>query len=281
MQEDFQNPLAYRLKWLYLLTLVLLLLTPVLYTFYISFNYNGFGAARYEFTLQWYVQLFRNEEIRESLTWSLYLALTVIAIVLPMGLLAAKYYKMTRFKVPFVMIMLSPLFVPADVMAAALLVYFKNLNRYVSSVWGGEWFDLSFTTAVIGQTLWCLPYVFVVILVTMSRYRVQQTEAARTCGASAWQAFWQIELPQIRAGVLSAAAFTLILSFNEYTRTNFLKGGFETFPTYLVAYMLNTGMTPEVYAMAGLVSALSIFIIGGVLLYALRGDGVTKKVKHV
>ena len=123
---------------------------------------------------------------------------------------------------------------------------------------------------MIGQVLWCLPYVFVVILVTMSRYRIQQTEAARTCGASAWQAFWQVEFPQIRPGVLSATAFTVILSFNEYTRTNFLKGGFETFPTYLVSYMLNTGMAPEVYAMAGLTSVLSMLIILSVLVYALR-----------
>jgi ABC-type spermidine/putrescine transport system permease subunit II len=168
--------------------------------------------------------------------------------------------------------MLSPLFVPADIMAAALLVYFKNLNRFLARSYGLEWFDLSLMTAVIGQVLWCLPYVFVVILVTMSRYRETQTEAARSCGASGWQAFRQVEFPQIRAGVFSATAFTLILSFNEYTRTNFLKGGFETFPTYLVSYMLNTGMSPEVYAMAGLTSMVSMVLIALVLIYALRRE---------
>jgi ABC-type spermidine/putrescine transport system permease subunit II len=108
----------------------------------------------------------------------------------------------------------------------------------------------------------------------MSRYRQTQTEAARSCGASGWQAFRQVEFPQIRAGVLSATAFTLILSFNEYTRTNFLKGGFDTFPTYLVSYMLNTGMSPEVYAMAGLTSMLSMLIIVMVLIYALRKEAL-------
>ena len=61
----------------------------------------------------------------------------------------------------------------------------------------------------------------------------------------------------------------VILSFNEYVRTNFLKGGFDTFPTYLVSYMLNTGMTPEVYAMAGLVSMVSMAAIAVVLILAL------------
>ena len=72
--------------------------------------------------------------------------------------------------------------------------------------------------------------------------------------------------------MFSATAFTVILSFNEYTRTNFLKGGFETFPTYIVSYMLNTGMTPETYAMSGLVSMTSIVIVGAVLLLALRKE---------
>ena len=268
--NEYASPIAYRLKWFYLLLIVFCLLLPVFYTVYISFNYLGFGAARYEFSLQWYWQLFSNREIRSALGWSLLLCLIVIAVTIPLGLMAAKYYKRTRFKVPFVLLMLSPLFVPADIMAAALLVYFKNLNKFFYNTYDLNWFDLSLMTAVIGQVLWCLPYVFVVILVTMSRYRETQTEAARTCGASGWQAFWQVEFPQIRPGVLSATAFTFILSFNEYTRTNFLKGGFDTFPTYLVSYMLNTGMSPEVYAMAGLTSIASMIVIIAVLIYALR-----------
>jgi ABC-type spermidine/putrescine transport system permease subunit II len=266
MIHDYESPWLYRAKWLYLLLVVGALMLPVFYTIWISFNANGFGAAEYEFTTFFYIELFNNAEIRTSLSWTLLIALIVVATTVPMGLLAAKFYKQTRFKVLFVFLMLSPLFVPADITAAALLVYFKNLN----ALFGGAVFELSLWTAVIGQITWCLPYAFVVILVTMGRFRPEQTEAARTCGANAWQAFWQIEFPQIRPGIFSSCAFVTILSFNEYVRTNFLKGGFDTFPTYLVSYMLNTGMTPEVYAMAGLVSMVSMAAIGLVLVFALN-----------
>lgn len=268
--SDYQSPWSYRAKWLYLISIVLCLLLPVFYIIYISFNELGFGAARYVPTLKWYKALLNNRELLGCLKWSLILCAIVIVVTIPLGLLAAKFYKSTRYKVPFVLLMLSPLFVPADIMAAALLVYFKTLNRFFSDQFGLEWFDLSIFTAVVGQVLWCLPYVFIVILVTMARYRTQQTEAARVCGASGWRAFWDIEFPQIRPGVLSATAFTVILSFNEYTRTNFLKGGFDTFPTYLVSYMLNTGMTPDVYAMAALTSVVAMLIIICVLLYAMK-----------
>jgi ABC-type spermidine/putrescine transport system permease subunit II len=237
------------------------LMLPVFYTLYISFNYGGFGAAEYEFTWLWYRTLFENQEIRTTLGWTALIAVIVVACTIPLALLAAKFYQRTRFKVPFGFLMLMPLFVPADVTAAALLVYFKNLNTLTESVLGLAMFELSLWTAVIGQITWCLPYAFVVILVTMARFRPEQAEAARTCGANAWQAFWHVEFPQIRAGVFSATAFVAILSFNEYVRTNFLKGGFDTFPTYLVSYMLNTGMTPEVYAMAGLFTVVSMSVV--------------------
>ena len=276
MQDDYGSIWSYRAKWAYLLALVGVLLAPVFYVIYISFNEYGFAARIYEFTLEWYVVVLGDKILVASLEWTGYLALASVLSSVPMGLLAAKFYKRTRHKVAFVTLMLLPLFVPADIMASSLLVYFKNLNRVfegLSDALGSElfygWFDLGFLTAWIGQVLYTVPYAFVVILITMSRYRDQQTEAARGCGASAWQAFWQVEFPQIWVGVASSCAFVAILSFNEATRTALLKGGFDTFSNVLVAQMLSIGMSEESYAMAGIMSILSIAIIGSILIYSM------------
>ncbi|RUA21549.1 MAG: ABC transporter permease [Chloroflexi bacterium] len=198
----------------------------------------------------------------------------------PLGLLAAKFCKSSRNKVPFVTLMLMPLFVPADIMGSSLLVFFKNLNGFfewlsdsLGVTWFYGWFELGFLTALIGQIVYTLPYAFIVILITMSRYRVQQTEAARSCGATAWQAFRDVEFPQIRAGVFSACAFVTILSFNEATRTALLKGGFDTFQNVLVSQMLNIGMSGESYAMAGIMSVIPMVVIGSILIITLiRSD---------
>jgi spermidine/putrescine transport system permease protein len=276
MQDDYGSIWSYRAKWAYLLALVGMLLAPVFYVIYISFNEYGFAARIYEFTLEWYAVVLGDKILVASLEWTGYLALASVLSSVPMGLLAAKFYKRTRHKVAFVTLMLLPLFVPADIMASSLLVYFKNLNRVfegLSDALGSElfygWFELGFLTAWIGQVLYTVPYAFVVILITMSRYRDQQTEAARGCGASAWQAFWQVEFPQIWVGVASSSAFVAILSFNEATRTALLKGGFDTFANVLVAQMLNIGMSEESYAMAGIMSILSIVIIGSILIYSV------------
>ena len=276
MQDDYGSVWGYRAKWAYLLAIVLSLLLPVFYVIYVSFNEHGFAARIYEFTFDWYVVVLSDKILVASLEWTGYLALSAVATAVPMGLLAAKFYKRTRRKVGFVTLMLLPLFVPADIMASSLLVYFKNLRQmfeFLSDTlgvsWFYGWFELGFITAWIGQVLYTVPYAFVVILITMSRYRGQQTEAARGCGASAWQAFWQVEFPQIRVGVFSACAFVAILSFNEAPRTALLKGGFDTFSNVLVAQMLNIGMSEESYAMAGTMSLLSIAVIGSILVYTL------------
>jgi spermidine/putrescine transport system permease protein len=211
-----------------------------------------------------------------SLEWTGYLALGTVLSAVPMALLAAKFYKRTRHKIAFITLMLSPLFLPADIMGSALLVYFKNLNGIFTWIgdalgadWLSTWFELGFLTALIGQIVYTMPYAFVVILITMSRYREQQTEAARGCGATGWQAFWQVEFPQIQIGVFSACAFVTILSFNEGTRTALLKGGFDTFSNVLVSQMLNVGMSEESYAMAGAMSIVSMVVVASIIIYTM------------
>ena len=276
MPDDYSSIWKYRAKWAYLLAVVGALLAPVFYVIYISFNEHGFGARIYEFTFDWYAVVLGDTMLVASLKWTGYLALAVVSTAVPMGLIAAKFYKETQRKVLFVTLMLLPLFIPADIMGSSLLVYFKHLNgifQWLGGIlgvgWLSGWFELGFTTALIGQILYTVPYAFIVILITMSRYRDQQTEAARSCGATAWQAFWQVEFPQIRVGIFSACAFVVILSFNEAPRTALLKGGFDTFSNVLVAQMLNIGMSEESYAMAGTMSIVSMVVIGSILIYTL------------
>ena len=276
MMDDYSNIWMYRLKWALLLAVVGALLMPTFYIIYISFNEYGFGARIYEFTFDWYIVVLGDTMLVASLEWTAYLAGAAVVIVVPMALLSAKFYKRTRFKVAFVTLMLFPLFIPADIMASSLLVYFRQLNgffTYLGESLGAEWlthlFELGFTSALIGQVLYTMPYAFIIILITMSRYREQQTEAARACGATAWQAFWHVEFPQIRVGVFSSCAFVTILSFNEAVRTGLLKGGFDTFSNVLVSQMLNVGMSEESYAMAGTMSIVSMLVVGSIIVYTL------------
>ena len=282
--NDYDNIWLHRAKWGYMLLIVVALMSPVFYVMYISFNQNGFGAAEYVFTWQWYGLIFSDQLLMQAMRWTLSLAACTMVVTVPFALLTAKLYKQSSAKLLIVFLMLAPLFVPPDILGSALLVFFKTMNGSFKALGDAlgttvfdKWFQLSFYTAWIGLVIYTIPYAFIVILITMGRYHPEQTEAARACGANGWRAFWDIEFPQIRAGVFSACSFTIILCFNEYTRTSLLKGGFDTFTTVLISQMLNEGMSEQSYAMSSFVAFVAIAVIGGIIIYTMiRADALAR-----
>ncbi len=282
--NDYDNIWLHRAKWGYMLLIVVALMSPVFYVMYISFNQNGFGAAEYVFTWQWYGLIFSDQLLMQAMRWTLSLAACTMVVTVPFALLTAKLYKQSSAKLLIVFLMLAPLFVPPDILGSALLVFFKTMNGSFKALGDAlgttvfdKWFQLSFYTAWIGLVIYTIPYAFIVILITMGRYHPEQTEAARACGANGWRAFWDIEFPQIRAGVFSACSFTVILCFNEYTRTSLLKGGFDTFTTVLISQMLNEGMSEQSYAMSSFMAFVAIAVIGGIIIYTMiRADALAR-----
>ncbi len=285
--NDYDNIWLHRAKWGYMLLIVVALMSPVFYVMYISFNQNGFGAAEYVFTWQWYGLIFSDQLLMQAMRWTLSLAVCTMVVTVPFALLTAKLYKQSSAKLLIVFLMLAPLFVPPDILGSALLVFFKTVNQSFKALGDmlgttafDKWFQLSFYTAWIGLVIYTIPYAFIVILITMGRYHPEQTEAARACGANGWRAFWDIEFPQIRAGVFSACSFTVILCFNEYTRTSLLKGGFDTFTTVLISQMLNEGMSEQSYAMSSFMAFVAIAVIGGIILYTMiRAEALAREAR--
>ena len=63
LRDDFQPRWKLLLKWGWLSFAVFILMAPVFYTMYISFNELGFGAKYYIFTFQWYENVFSDRQL--------------------------------------------------------------------------------------------------------------------------------------------------------------------------------------------------------------------------
>ena len=63
LRDDFQPRWKLALKWGWLSFAVFILMAPVFYTMYISFNELGFGAKYYIFTFQWYESVFSDKQL--------------------------------------------------------------------------------------------------------------------------------------------------------------------------------------------------------------------------
>jgi putative spermidine/putrescine transport system permease protein/spermidine/putrescine transport system permease protein len=109
--------------------------------------------------------------------------------------------------------------------------------------------------------LWALPFAFLVILTALSSFDQVYLEAAYMAGAGPLRAFFEVELPQIRQGILGGALFSLILSFNETIRTAVVQGGRNTVQTYLWSQYQQVGLSPTLFALMSLMIAVTLALL--------------------
>src|SRR5438046_9355342 len=100
----------------------------------------------------------------------------------------------------------------------------------------------------------------------MSVVKRESVLAAMDLGANEWRAFRDIEYPIIKPGITSAAIFSYVLSFNEFSRTYYLQGIGQTIPTY-VWNKITVAITPELFALSSLTVILSLTLIAIVATY--------------
>src|SRR2546427_8214313 len=115
---------------------------------------------------------------------------------------------------------LLPLFIPGVSLGLASAFFFRQLGVTPSL--------LTITTV---HVVWALPFAFLIILAVMATFDPAYLEAAYLHGAGRLRAFVDVELPLIRHGILGAAIFSVILSFNETVRTALVQGPNNTVQT--------------------------------------------------
>jgi putative spermidine/putrescine transport system permease protein len=87
---------------------------------------------------------------------------------------------------------------------------------------------------LFGQAAIAFPFVYWAIDAAMAGIGVvEMDEAARMCGANAWQTLWLVIVPDIGPGIASGAMLVFALSFGEFALAQMLVGArYETVSLY-------------------------------------------------
>jgi putative spermidine/putrescine transport system permease protein len=120
-----------------------------------------------------------------------------------------------------------------------------------------------------------LPFITVITLATLQTLGDDHESVARTLGATRWQAFRHVLLPQIMPGVLAASAVVFAFTFGAYEIPALLGASHpQTLP--LMAYRSYTDVDlvarPQAMALAMIIAVVSAIMIA-VYTRALRGKG--------
>ena len=244
---------SHALAWIYVSLVLLLIYLPLLPPLIFSVATGEVGAPTLTFSR--YVELWRNPVLTNAIMTSLEAGAIVASMAPLIGLAAAMAVRELPAPRLILSLVLLPLFIPGVSAGLATALFFHLVGVQPSLV-----------SIAIVQVVWALPFATLVILITMATFDPIYLEAAWMSGANRLQAFVDIELPLIRPGILGAATFSLILSFNETIRTAAVQGGQNTVQTYIWSTYKQVGLSPKLYALMSLLIVLTLTLVAAFLI---------------
>ena len=222
---------------------------PLIIVVVYSFNNSRLNAEWVGFTFDWYDKLFHNEEMLAAAGNSLLIALVASLVSTVLGTMAgfALYSYKSRL---LPVLVLTPIALPEILMGVSLLIFFVLINL-----------TLGLVSVMIAHIAFCIGFVAIVVRARLAGMDETLTEAARDCGASAFQSFWYITLPLIMPGVIAGALMAFTLSIDDFVITFFTAGaGTVTLPLQIYS-MIKIAVTPEVNAVSTLLMLLTLALI--------------------
>ncbi|OOC59392.1 ABC transporter permease [Paenibacillus ihbetae] len=240
---------------------------PILIIIIYSFNDTRLSGNWEGFTFEWYISLFDNRNVMEALMNSLTVAVVSTIISTMLGTAAALGLRNLgrRGRSGMNGLLYLPVIIPDIIMGLSLLVLFSQLN-----------IPLGKTTVMIAHITFSISYVYVVVSARLSGMGKQLDEAAQDLGATPWQAFRHVTLPQIAPGIISGALIAFTLSLDDFMVSFFVAGpSSTTLPIYIYA-QVKRGISPEINALCTILILVSITLILLAQYILNRGSGDKK-----
>ncbi|MBD5632453.1 MAG: ABC transporter permease [Clostridia bacterium] len=265
---------ALRIVWLALI--LLFIYVPILVLAVYSFtDATMVGAGISGFSFENYINLFKNEELRNMILNTVVLALVCAAIstvLATFGAIGAFYSK----KVPKALLNTAnqiPV-VNADIVTGfsicILLIVLMRISKDTYIPLG------------IGHVVLTAPFVYLSILPKLKQMDNSLYEAALDLGATNSQALFKVVIPQLIPGILSGFMLAVTLSLDDYFVTTYTKPStFDTISTYVVNATKGsqTDKKTALWALSTLIFIIVVIIV--VLMNVLPGrkkEGKNEKV---
>ena len=229
------------LQKIYLALIFILLYAPIVTLIVLSFNQSKTRAKWGGFTLKWYKELLKNEQIMSAFYTTLIIAFVSAAIATVIGTAAAIAIQgmKQKWKTIYMGLTNIPMMNAEIVMGVSLMLLFIAFHM-----------TLGFGTILIAHITFNIPYVILSVLPKLKQTNRYTYEAALDLGASPVKAFFKVVFPDIVPGVLSGFMLAFTMSLDDFVITHFTKGpGIDTLSTKIYTEV-RKGIKPEIYALS-------------------------------
>jgi putative spermidine/putrescine transport system permease protein len=216
-------------------------------------------------TTQWFGVAWGRSDVWRAIGLSLRVAAISTVVALVLGTLAALAVYRSRFfgREAISFLLLLPIALPGIVTGIAL--------RSAMSLGG---IPFSFWTIVIGHATFCVVVVYNNVLARFRRTANSQIEASMDLGATGFQTFRHIVLPNIATALLAGGMLAFALSFDEVIVTTFTAGQQQTLPIWILSQLVRPRDRP-------VTNVVAIFVIAATFIPILLAQRLTQDTSEV
>ena len=224
---------------------------PMIMLVIYSFNYSKIVPVWGGWSLRWYEELFKSEEVWNAVVLSLQIATINATFATMLGTLAA--IAMVRFgrfrgRTLFGGMIVAPLVMPEVITGLSLLVFFISLNEVI-----GWPVQRGFTTITIAHITFSMAYVAVTIQARLTGMGQDLEEAAADLGAKPFKVLTAITIPRLTPALVSGWLLAFTLSLDDLVIASFVTGpGANTLPI-LIFSRIRVGLRPDINALATII----------------------------
>lgn len=242
-----------RFSVFYLSLFFVLLYLPILSVILYSFNQSSSTAQWAGFSLKWYKELFNDRVIGEAFKISIQVAILTSLLSAVIGTTTAiiSMSVTKRMKKAIQGIMILPLLVPEIALGVSLLMFFNALKLPFGRL-----------TLVLSHSLFCVPYIYIMVQLRLNAIDKSIIEAAKDLGATRGKIIQTIILPLVMPSIITASLLALALSLDDVVISTYMSGPTSTTLPVHIFSMMRIGVTPKINALCTLILVGTFFIVG-------------------
>lgn len=236
----------------------LFLYLPIAVLIVFSFNDSKSRTVWSGFSLHWYEELFHDEEILSAFSTTITVSVLAAVIATVLGTAAAiGFHSMKRKPRHLLMTINNIPMTNADIITGVSLML---LFVFTGNLLG---FSLGFGTLLVAHITFNIPYVVLAVLPKLRQLNPNLGEAAMDLGATPWQAFWKVLMPELRPGILNGLLIAFTLSIDDFVISYFTAGSEVATLAMQIYAMTRKRISPEVNALSTIlfVTVLTLLLI--------------------
>jgi spermidine/putrescine transport system permease protein len=201
-------------------------------------------------TGKWFVELWNDERMWTAFLHTIYVALAVVALSVPIGTAGAILINSLAGGSRSLIygLMVAPILTPGAVIGISTLLFWNTFGV-----------PAGLHLSVLGQVSYIAAFVMLLVLARLQSFDRGLEEAALDLGASHATVLRRILLPHLYPAIGAGAAIGFFQSIENFNVTLFTRGTYDTLTVYVFS-KVRTGITPTINALALILITVTLLL---------------------